>query len=99
MALTKKDFSQIQKLIKQSLEENNKVIFGYMNKIFATKEDLNDLREEFSHLPTKDEFYESQDKLAARLQKIDQQTDILPARVTEHEVRIEKIESHLGLAA
>ncbi|KKQ37645.1 MAG: hypothetical protein US53_C0013G0004 [Candidatus Woesebacteria bacterium GW2011_GWA1_37_7] len=52
-----------------------------------------------SHLPTKDEFYEQTSKILKRLDDMETEKDILSHRVSGHEDRIEKIETHLGFPA
>lgn len=73
-----------------------------LTQAFATKEDLKQMEErirsDFSHLPTKDEFYKSQDKLMTRLKKIDENTDIQAGQIEDHSERLEKIESKLSIS-
>ena len=61
-------------------------------KKLVTKSDL-------SHLPTKDEFYEQTGEILKRLDDLEEEKDVLSDRVSKHEDRIEKIESHLGLSS
>ena len=37
-------------------------IFTYLDKNFATKQDIQELKEAISHLPTKEEYYTTMDK-------------------------------------
>ena len=57
-------------------------------KELVTKSDL-------SHLPTKDEFYEQTGEILKRLDDLEIEKDLLSNRVSEHEDRIEKVESAL----
>lgn len=102
MALTKKDLNQIQEIVQTAITENNKVIFqsifSYMNQVFATKQDLKDLKLEFSHLPTKEEFYKSQDELVTELQALREEVEISNARSSENRERIERIEAKLSIS-
>ena len=52
-----------------------------------------------SHLPTKDEFYEQTGKILKRLDDLEEEKDVLSNQVSGQGDRIEKIETHLGLAA
>lgn len=74
--------TQIQ--LKQIDDADIALLLNTFSKIFATKEDLEDLRREFCHLPTKEEFYKSQDELVTRLKKIEENTDIMPYQISEN---------------
>ncbi len=37
-------------------------IFKYLDENFASKEDIKELKEKISHLPTKEQFYKKMDK-------------------------------------
>lgn len=50
-----------------------------------------------SHLPTKDEFYSKMDEVMGELKTIREEVSATSHRLENHEDRIEKIESHLGL--
>ena len=70
--------------------------------IEVTVEEVIDKKElvsksDISHLPTKDEFYEETGKILKRLDDLEQEKDVLSHRVSEHEDRLEKIESRLGI--
>jgi len=55
------------------------------------------LDEKLSHLPSKDEFYEQTGKILKQLDDLEVEKDVLSHSVSNHEDRIEKIESHLDL--
>jgi chaperonin cofactor prefoldin len=57
-------------------------------KELVTKKDI-------SHLPTKDEFYEQTGKILKRLDDLEEEKDALSHRVSNHEDRINNLESHL----
>jgi hypothetical protein len=52
-----------------------------------------------SHLPTKDEFYGKMDEVMGELKAIREEQAVQSHRIADHEDRIEKIESHLGLSS
>lgn len=56
------------------------------------KEEVNGLKSEFSHLPTKDEFYQSMDKVMGELQTIREELTISYGQVSKHEERISDLE-------
>ena len=56
----------------------------------VTKSDL-------SHLPTKDEFYEKMDEVVGELKTIREEQTLVSHRVSDHEDRIQKIETHLRM--
>jgi hypothetical protein len=55
------------------------------------------LDEKLSHLPTKDEFYTKMDEVMGELKTIREEQAIQGHQLSNHEDRIEKIESHLGM--
>lgn len=83
--LDSEDLQAIKDLMKQTLEEGVEE-FG-----LVTKADI-------KHLPTKDEFYGSQDNLIAELKTIRQEQPLLSRRVSEHEDRISALEVNLSTA-
>lgn len=95
--LTKADLEALADVFDQRFQINTLKL----THSFATQEDLkelkDDLKQEFSHLPTKDEFYKSQDDLVTRLKKIDENTDVQAGQVVDHESRITRIESKLNI--
>ena len=57
------------------------------------------LDEKLSHLPTKDEFYNKMDEVMGELKTIREEQTLLSYRVSDHEDKIEKIETHLGISS
>lgn len=57
------------------------------------------LDEKLSYLPTKDEFYTKMDGVLTELKAIREEQPLQSNRLSEHEDRIEKIESHLGISS
>ena len=84
--LDNEDLKAIKDLIEVTIEE---VID---RKELVTKEHL-------SHLPTKDEFYTKMDEVVGELKTIREEQTVISHRVSNHEDRIEKIESHLDVPA
>ena len=80
--LDSEDLKAIKDLVELTIED---VI---ERKELVTKSDL-------SHLPTKDEFYTKMDAVMGELKTIREEQTLLSHRVSNHEDRIEKIESHL----
>lgn len=58
----------------------------------VTKSDL-------SHLPTKDEFFGKMDEVMGELKTIREEQALQSQHISDHNDRIEKIESHLGLTS
>ncbi len=56
----------------------------------VTKSDL-------SHLPTKDDFYEKMDEIMGELKAIREEQPLQGHRLSNHEDRIHKIETHLRM--
>jgi hypothetical protein len=83
-ALDNDDLKAIKNLMEVTIDESIE------KKELVTKKDI-------SHLPNKDEFYEQTGKILKRLDDLEEEKDVLSNRVSKHEDRIGKIESHLGL--
>jgi hypothetical protein len=79
------DLKAIQGLIQVTIEEATE-------KKLVTKEDI-------SHLPTKDEFYEKMDEVMGELKTIREEQAVLGHQVADHDDRIEKVESHLDASS
>jgi hypothetical protein len=84
--LDNEDLQAIKSLIEVTLDE------AIESKELVTKKDL-------SHLPTKGEFYEQTGQIIKRLDNLEQEKDVLAHQVSNHEDRIEKLESHSGLSS
>ena len=78
------DLKAIKNLMEVTIDE------AIEAKGLVTKDDI-------SHLPTKDEFYEETGKILKRLDDLEEEKDVLSHRVSNHSDRIEKIESRLGI--
>jgi hypothetical protein len=79
------DLQAIKGLIKVTIDEA-------IEEKLVTKQDL-------SHLPTKDEFYTKMDEVMGELKAIREEQPLQSHKLSEHEDRIEKIESHLGISS
>jgi hypothetical protein len=60
-----------------------------MRDVFATKEELD---ERLGHLPTKDEFYQENDKLMKELKDLRDEVSTSTYRTSDNTDRIEKLE-------
>jgi hypothetical protein len=79
------DLKAIKGLIEVTLDEATETKL-------VTKEDI-------SHLPTKDEFYTKMDEVVGELKTIRVEQPLQSHKLSDHEDRIEKIESHLGISS
>ena len=57
------------------------------------------LDERLSFLPTKDEFYGKMDEVMGELKAIREEVTVLGHRVSEHDDRLEKLESDQGISS
>ena len=57
------------------------------------------LDEKLSHLPTKDEFYGKMDEVMGELKTIREEQALQSQHLSDHDDRINKIESHLGFSS
>ena len=83
--LDNEDLKAIKNLMEVTIDEA-------VEEKLVTKSDI-------SHLPTKDEFYTKMDEVMGELKTIREEQTLLSHRVSDHEDRIEKIESHLDIPA
>jgi hypothetical protein len=84
MALTHDDLQALKDLMEITFKETAE------DMELVTKDDIN-------HLPNKDEFYEQTGEIIKRLDTMEKEKDVLSSQISNHEDRIEKIESHLHL--
>ena len=80
------DLKAIKELIEVTVED---VI---EKKELVTKADL-------SYLPTKDEFYGKMDEVMGELKAIREEQAIQSQHLSDHEDRIQKVGSHLGISS
>ena len=80
------DLNAIKDLIGVAVDE------AIEKKELVTKSDL-------SHLPTKDEFYSKMDEVMGELKAIREEQTVQSHQLSDHEDRIEKVESHLGMSS
>ena len=83
--LDSNDLKAIKDLMEVTIEEA-------IEKSLATKDDL-------SHLPTKDEFYEKMDEAMGELKAIREEVTVLGHQVSDHEARLEKLESDQDMSS
>ena len=84
--LDKDDLKAIQGLIQVTVEE-----------VFETKGLV--AKEDISHLPTKDEFYSKMDEVMGELKTIREEQTLQSQHLSDHDDKIEKIETHLGISS
>jgi hypothetical protein len=90
MALTKQDKEYIEQLLASYVINSQNTIITHLNK---HDDQLEALNEKVSHLPTKEEFYEQNDKLIKELQASRTEEELLSHRVSDHEDRITSLET------
>ena len=66
-------------------------MLDYNNQHFATKEEVDDIRQLINHLPTKEEFYTRMDKLSAEYTTFTQEKTILMHRFEQLEQKLAAI--------
>lgn len=84
MALTNTDFKHLEKLIKSTIDED---------ETLTRKDDI-------KHLPSKDEFYEMEDKIINELKAVREEISILSdtdRKINDQEERLEKVEAKLNI--
>jgi hypothetical protein len=91
-------YSHMEKLLKQQKVAIVDDILTYSRNNFATKAELNEVKEAIKHLPTKKDFFDRMDKLAGEYQNFSTDAPNLTSQVSAHEDRLVSIETHLGLS-
>ena len=84
MTLTNEDFKNIKGLVKATIDEDETLV---------RKDDI-------KHLPTKDEFFDREDKLMGELKNIREEITMLSdinRKVNDNEERIEKVEKKVNI--
>ena len=56
-------------------------------------------KDDISHLPTKDDFYTKMDEVMGELKTIREEQAVQSQHLSDHDDKIEKIESHLGMSS
>ena len=56
------------------------------------------LDEKISHLPTKEEYYEREDKTMGELKKLREEVTTVNYRYKRTNIRVDKIDAHLGIS-
>jgi len=79
------DLKAIKNLMEVTIDEA-------VEEKLVTKDDL-------SHLPTKDEFYTKMDEVMGELKTIREEQSLQRQHLSDHDDRIDKIESHLGISS
>ena len=80
------DLKALKDLMEVTIEE------AIESKGLVTKDDI-------SHLPTKDEFYTKMDEVVGELKTVREEQPLQSEKLSDHEDRIQKIESHLGMSS
>jgi hypothetical protein len=58
---------------------------------------VNDLKSEFSHLPTKKEYYAREDKTMGELNKLREEVSLVGSHYKSTNKRVDLIDKHLGI--
>jgi hypothetical protein len=79
--------------LKETGKEIIQLIFEYIDKRCATKDELAELRQQISHLPTKEDFYSYMDKLMGEVQTLRDEQTILGHQVSTLADRVDELEN------
>ena len=84
MTLTNSDFKGVKEIVNEAIDDNENLV---------RKDDI-------KHLPTKEEFFDREDKIMGELKAVGEEITTLSdlnRKVNDHEERIEKVETKLGI--
>ena len=87
---------ELNKRFETFLEAVKGIIKVTIQEEAVTKDEL---REQIKHLPTKEEFYKSQDELMAEVKKIREEQPVQAHQISRNADDIRKIKKHLNLPA
>ena len=90
--LTKDDFNKIQLLI---VAGSSQVI----KEIDEVKESIQEVKNEIKFLPTKEEYFDSMDKLMGEIKKAREEQEVIGESLSQHSDRIEKLEEKVEIAS
>lgn len=82
--LTKDDINKIQFLITAG---SNRVI----KEIDEVKEEIREVKEQVKFLPTREEYFDSMDKLMGEVKKVREEQEVIGGKLSEHSDRLEKV--------
>ena len=85
---TKDDLQRLATTNKDDLNEAINRIFNYINKNFATKQELTEVKQLIGNLPTKEEFFSRMDKLSSEYTTFLQEKTILMHRFEQLEQKL-----------
>lgn len=76
-------------------------LLAIKNLVDASVQDRFDeiVSEKIGLLPTRDEYYTKIDEVVGEIKKVREEQPLQAARLLNHEDRLEKIESHLGITS
>ena len=109
--LTKVDLNKIQLLItgglkpvikdvdgvKRDMSGMKTDIGGLKRDIDGLKDEMKDVKGSIRLLPTKDEYFDSMDKLMGEVKKGREEQEIIGGKLSEHNDRLEKLEEKVGV--
>lgn len=93
MALTKQDLFQIKKLIDNSRDQTIEAILAYLSQNHPTKADLEAVKEQINHLPSKHEFYVKMDEVMGEYKAFQESEPIISHQLSDHEERLDRLEA------
>lgn len=94
--LTKTDLTQIKSLVGLLLVSNNSQLHKEFEEI---KESIiEEVKDQIKHLPTKEEYFSSMDKLMKEVRASRETQEISGSQLSNHEERIGNLETKVGLA-
>lgn len=102
--LTKVDLNKIQLLITDGLKPVIKDVDGVKKDLGGLKRDIDGLKDEIEDvkgsirlLPTKDEYFNSMDKLMGEVKKGREEQEVISGKLSQHSDRLEKLEEKVGI--
>ena len=97
----KRDVSGLKKDvsgIKKDMGVVKKDISGVKREVDGLKDEIQEVKESITLLPTKEEFFDSTDKLMGEVKKSREEQEVVGDTLSQHNDRLEKLEEKVGIA-
>lgn len=95
--LTKDDLNKIQLLITDGLKPVIKDINEVKREIDGLKDEMEDVKGGIRLIPTKEEYFDSMDKLMGEIKKSREEQEVVGEELSRHSDRLEKLEEKVGI--
>lgn len=97
MAFDKDEIRQLKEMFREFRNDIVNSITQYVDITFATKDDVEEVKNLVSHLPNKEEFFSRMDQISGEYQTFTIESKNMPKKISDLDERVTAIEDHLEL--